>query len=172
MLYNVTCCHYFSKKWTSSIWLSALVNSSQGKKFWSQNKTLLIIFEAVDSPVPKEFAIFRIMCSSPRQWNGAPTCVSTEIGSQNMVLFFSMQSFRSVPNFSKLFWDMQKFSFHSSETFWPAKKLVHDELVCSGQIQNLGGFLSPFFLENFKMRWSCELFCFFFGAFAWSKKIL
>ena len=148
-----------------------MVNSSEGKKFWSKNKTFLIIFEAVDFPIPKEFAIFRIMWSSARQCNGTPNCLSTEIGSQNIVLFFWMQGFRSVPNFSKLFWDMQKFSFHSSETFWPAKKLVHDELVCSGQIQSLGGFLLPFFLENFKMRWSCELFCFFFAAFAWHEKI-
>ena len=54
-------------------------------------------------------------------------------------------------NFSKLSWDMRKFSFHYSEAFWPAHKLSHHELVCPCRIQNLGEFLLPFSLEDFEM---------------------
>ena len=46
---------------------------------------------------------------------------------------------------------MRKFSFPSSEAFWPAQKLSYHELVCPGRLQNLGEFLLPFFLEDFKM---------------------
>ena len=46
---------------------------------------------------------------------------------------------------------MRKFSFDSSQTFWPAHKLSHYELVYPGGIQNLGEFRLAFFVEDFEM---------------------
>ena len=46
---------------------------------------------------------------------------------------------------------MRKFSFHSSDTFWPAQKRSCHKLVCPGQFQNLAEFLLPFSLEVFGM---------------------
>ena len=62
----------------------------------------------------------------------------------------------SVYNFSKVFWGMRKFSFHSSETsetsdFWLQTSSSQYELVCPGRIQNVGEFLLPFSLEDFEM---------------------
>ena len=52
---------------------------------------------------------------------------------------------------SKLSWDMQKFSFHFSDTFWLTQKLLHHKLVCPGRIQKFGEFLLLFFMEDFEM---------------------
>ena len=46
---------------------------------------------------------------------------------------------------------MQKFFFHSSETFWPVQKLSRHELGCPCWILNLEEFLLLFFLEDFEM---------------------
>ena len=57
-------------------------------------------------------------------------------------------------NFSKLSWNMRKFSFHSSElwTFFsrPVEKLQY-ELVCPGRIHNLGEIFLSFPFEDFEM---------------------
>ena len=52
---------------------------------------------------------------------------------------------------SKLSWDMQKFSFHFSDTLWLVQKLSHHELACPGRIQKFGEFLLLFFMEDFEM---------------------
>ena len=70
-------------------------------------------------------------------------------------------------NFSKLSEGMRKFFFHSSDTFWPAQKLSHHELVCPSRIQISGDFFYPYFWKIYEMFdemifWIILLFFFFF----------
>lgn len=105
---------------------------------------------------PTSFAI-RILPLSARQFNAEATFLFLHGNPLDLeTLCFSE---------CEASWDMWKFSFYSSETFWPSQRLSHHELVCSGQIQNLGEFLLPFFFGKFErlMILSCNeiiYFCF------------
>ena len=65
---------------------------------------------------------------------------------------------------------MQKFSFHSSETFWRAQKLSYHKLVCLGRIQNLGELILPIFVEDFEM-FDEKIILFLFCCFYIIKKL-
>ena len=64
---------------------------------------------------------------------------------------------------SQYFWDIQAFSFYYSWTFWQAKSLSRNELICPGRIQNSGNLFYPSCPSFSKiLRWD-DLLNYFFS---------
>ena len=65
-------------------------------------------------------------------------------------------------------WNMRKFSFNFSDTFWLAQKISHHELLF--RLNSWNFFYSSLWkILRCLMRWSYELFCFFLLFFHYWK---